>query len=180
MKNFIFGFIVALALALLGALAFGWSGIYNISALKPHWPITVEYIDMLKQNSIRRYSKSIDIMPLPKSSESTAGAAHYHATCRLCHGAPGFNRDEFADSLYPLPPDLSIGNIQSEFTNEEIHWIVENGMKMTGMPGFGQSHSLQELRQITLFIEHLPDRRYCHLSPFISTQAHHHSGDTDH
>ena len=56
--------------------------------------------------------------------------------------------------MRPEPPHLV--EEASEWTPEEIHWIVENGIKMTGMPAFGPSHEAEVILAITAFVTQLP------------------------
>jgi mono/diheme cytochrome c family protein len=82
------------------------------------------------------------------------GAGHYAETCVHCHGAPGHDPAEWSRSMRPEPPRLA--EAATEWSPEEIHWIVENGLKMTGMPAFGPHHTREELRAIAAFVSALP------------------------
>jgi hypothetical protein len=84
------------------------------------------------------------------------GFPHFHDMCRLCHGAPGYQRKEFAQGLYPNPPVLSSHEVQHENDDRALYWIVKNGLKMTGMPSFGKSHSEKQLWGIVAFVRRLP------------------------
>ena len=39
---------------------------------------------------------------------------------------------------------------------EEIHWIIANGIKMSGMPAFGQHHGPEQIVALTAFVSALP------------------------
>jgi len=39
----------------------------------------------------------------------------------------------------------------------ELFWITKNGIKMTGMPAFGKTHSDDKIWAIVSFIELLPN-----------------------
>jgi mono/diheme cytochrome c family protein len=84
-----------------------------------------------------------------------AGFHHFHDTCRICHGAPGIASSEFAQGLYPRPPDLASSDLHREMNDPKIFWIIKNGLKMTGMPSFGVTHSDQELWDMVAFIDRL-------------------------
>ena len=77
--------------------------------------------------------------------------------CRLCHGAPGIPAEVFAQGLYPAPADLLSGSIQQEWKDNQLYWIVENGLKLTGMPVLrsltqqGNAH-----RSTVAFLKRLP------------------------
>lgn len=132
------------------------SGIYNISARVPHWGITSWILDTVKDRSITVHSSKISAVSLDDPELSAIGFDHYHAMCRFCHGAPGYNRSEVARGLYPTPPSLVSGEEQSDWNDAALYWIVANGIKMTGMPSFGKTHDDTELWGIVAFLRHLP------------------------
>ena len=56
--------------------------------------------------------------------------------------------------MRPEPPHLV--EAATAWSPEEIHWIVENGIKMSGMPSFGAVHTPVELVAIAVFVRELP------------------------
>ena len=77
--------------------------------------------------------------------------------CRLRHGTPGFDRNEFAKGLYPSPPDLTSGNVQQEWNDAERYWIIKNRLKLTGVPAFGVTHDDNQICGMVAFLKHLPN-----------------------
>ena len=150
------GFLLAIAVFIVGVTAFVFSGIYNVSAMVPHWPITIEILEEARDQSISYYSEGIVAPLLNVSKMEEAGVNHFQDTCRLCHSAPGIAQDEFAQGLYPTPPDLASSDLHQEMNDAEIFWIIKNGLKMTGMPSFGVTHSDQEIWDIVAFVDRLP------------------------
>lgn len=58
--------------------------------------------------------------------------------------------------LYPKPPNLS-GRDTQKLSDGEIFWIIENGVRFTGMPSFGgQPGSQEDSWKLVRFIRHLP------------------------
>jgi len=74
--------------------------------------------------------------------------------CEQCHGGPGVSRAEWAKGMTPRPPDLT--KKAAEWTPEQIHWIIEHGVKMSGMPAFGGTHDTQITWNIAGFVKQLP------------------------
>ena len=149
-------------LAVIGVLvcavaAFVWSGSYNVAANVPHWAFTHWVLEQVKDRSISAHSKGIPVPSLKEPKLLDRGFNHYHPMCRLCHGAPGFDRNEFAKGLYPSPTDLTSGNVQREWNDAELYWIIKNGLKMTGMPAFGVTHDDNELWGMVAFLRNLPN-----------------------
>ena len=153
-----YGLTVVIALAVLALAAFliAWSGVYNIAATKPHWDITLSFIRMLRDRSIEVRSDDIRAPNLDDPKFEKAAFSHYHGMCRLCHGAPEYEAEEFAKGLYPAPPSMTSGRIQDTRNEDEIYWIVKHGIKMTGMPAFGPTHSEEELWGLTAIAKKMP------------------------
>ena len=61
----------------------------------------------------------------------------FNARCAGCHGIDGSGISEMGRNLYPKPPDLRAGETQS-LTDGEIEYIIENGVRLTGMPAWNQ------------------------------------------
>ena len=156
MKSFFVGVLVVLGCLIVGGGALVVSGGYNVAADVPHWKVTLLLLEAVKDRSIAVHSKGITVPPLDEESLIQAGFPHFHGTCRLCHGGPGYPREEFAEGLYPEPPYLSSPDLQRELGDRELYWIVKNGLKMTGMPAFGKTHSEDQLWGIVAFLRRLP------------------------
>src|SRR5215813_15311912 len=61
----------------------------------------------------------------------------FEARCSGCHGIDGSGVTPVGRNLYPKPPDLRASQTQS-LTDGEIEYIIENGMRLTGMPAWSQ------------------------------------------
>lgn len=157
MKSFIRNFIVLIVLMILGAAVFVGSGFYNFAANVPHWKWTFWIIETARERSVSFHSSGIELPPLKGQKLVDMGFPHFHEMCRLCHGAPGYNRDEFADGLYPNPPVLNSEEVQQELDDADLFWVVKNGIKMTGMPSFGSTHSEEAIQTIVAFLRRMPD-----------------------
>ena len=78
---------------------------------------------------------------------------HFADHCAVCHGTRGDGKTMLGEGMYPPPPDLGREPTQS-LTDGEIMNIIRNGIRFTGMPGFGGSD--EDNWKLTLFIRHLP------------------------
>jgi mono/diheme cytochrome c family protein len=76
--------------------------------------------------------------PLPASNENVrAGMEHFSKYCAMCHGNDGSGqKSAIGRGLFPKPPDMRIGATQ-RLTDGELFYIIENGVRFTGMPAFG-------------------------------------------
>lgn len=104
------------------------------------------------------------------------GMTHFRDTCLLCHGAPSIEPSEFAEGLNPSAPELS--TVLNEWSDGELFWLTKYGIRMTGMPAFGSTHSDEDIWHIVAFVRHLPelaaDQR--HLLQEASKEGHRHGG----
>ena len=57
--------------------------------------------------------------------------------------------------LYPKPPDLKLQETQ-KLSDGELFWIIENGVRFTGMPSFSSHGAQDDSWKLVLFIRHLP------------------------
>jgi mono/diheme cytochrome c family protein len=149
-------FLVAFCLLVGGIIVFVWRGGYNVAATVPHWKITHWFLEKVRERSISTHSKGIVVPPLNNPKLIEAGFRNYHEMCRLCHGAPGYSQTEIARGLYPSPPDLTKEESVKGRKDAQFYWIIQNGIKMTGMPAFGSTHEEQELWGIVAFLRRLP------------------------
>jgi len=50
---------------------------------------------------------------------------------------------------------LTLARVQAR-PDSELQWIVSNGIRMTGMPAFGASKSVEEVWQLVAALRRLP------------------------
>jgi len=96
--------------------------------------------------------------PLPASPETiAAGLAHFADHCASCHANDGSGNVTMGRNLYPKSPDMR-GDLTQRLTDGELFWIIENGVRFTGMPGWatGTREGEDETWQLVHFIRHLP------------------------
>lgn len=80
---------------------------------------------------------------------------HFADHCAQCHGNDGRGQTEMGRSLYPRAPDMTSAGTQ-ELTDGELFAIIRNGVRLTGMPGWGGEHTEADDWKLVLFIRHLP------------------------
>ena len=72
----------------------------------------------------------------------------------MCHGEDGVTPTQVGLSLYPPTPSLGAPEIQ-RYTDAELFWVVKNGIRLTGMPGFGRFYSDQQIWHLVRYIRTL-------------------------
>jgi mono/diheme cytochrome c family protein len=82
------------------------------------------------------------------------GSEHFDRMCAQCHGAPGVEPKEVGKGIRPKPPELA--RIARHLSDRELYWVIKHGIKFTGMPAFGPTHSDDELWALAAFVRRLP------------------------
>ena len=141
------------AVAMLGAIVV-YAGAYNIAADSPHTSAVFWLLQTTRNRSIEVRSGDVGQPPdLADSKRIAAGAGLYAEMCSQCHLAPGIERTEISQGLYPRAPELSGG---SDLTPKQKFWVIKHGIKMTGMPAWGVTHNDTLIWDMVAFIQKLP------------------------
>jgi mono/diheme cytochrome c family protein len=86
--------------------------------------------------SIARRARSVT-NPVEYSGEIiAAGRAHFADHCAICHANDGSGDTEMGRGMWPKAPDMRLPATQ-DLSDGELFWIIENGIRFTGMPGWG-------------------------------------------
>jgi mono/diheme cytochrome c family protein len=95
--------------------------------------------------------------PLPFTADNLAsGKEAFSHYCVACHGMDGQNTGvPFADAMSPPVPSLNSAEVQS-YTDGQLKWVIDNGIRPSGMPGSKGILSDDEIWSTVLFIRHLP------------------------
>jgi cytochrome c553 len=143
--------LVALVVA---ALLFSWSGVFNIAASSGHWRITEWFLHWTMRNSVRTHA-AFSAPSNPRADQDLVSAAgHFAASCAACHGAPGRRASPVMQAAMPPAPDLSVN--AKEWTDKQLFWILEHGVKYSGMPAWGAKDRPDEVRRMVAFVRRLP------------------------
>lgn len=156
------GFTAGLALGIVGTILVAiaiwlgvvYAGAYNVAASDQHADAVRWTLKTTMHRSVARRAGGVALPETFPKELIAEGAHHYAETCAHCHGTPGGEPDEWSRGLRPQPPRLT--EAAKDWTPEEIHWIVSNGIKMTGMPAFAAHLAPQEIVALTGFVTELP------------------------
>jgi mono/diheme cytochrome c family protein len=93
----------------------------------------------------------------PSEAVLTEGLEHFADHCAMCHANNGSGDTEIGRGLYPRAPDMRAAATQ-ELTDGELFSIIENGIRLTGMPAWGTGTPEGERASWALvhFIRRLP------------------------
>lgn len=143
--------LLAGVLLIAGAL-FVVSGLYNFAADAPHTALVQNVIGFARERSIDAHADGIAVPSLDDKGMIADGASHYGEMCTGCHLAPGMKENEMRPGMNPKPPILA--DFPPEDPAEQF-WIVKHGIKMTGMPAWGTSHTDAQIWEIVAFLQKL-------------------------
>jgi mono/diheme cytochrome c family protein len=154
MKTVLMTLVAVLVVLFLAAVAFVHSGVYDVAASTPDKDFVATALRRTQHSSVERRAKGIQVPRLDDPDMIKRGLIHYYEMCSVCHGAPGLKPSEIAQGLNPYPPELAEKSEPDEAG--EWFWIVKHGIKMTGMPAFGVTHSDEEIWAMIAFLQKMP------------------------
>lgn len=94
--------------------------------------------------------------PFAANAEAWRDAAdHFGDHCATCHGKDGRGHTDIGQYMYPKVPDLSSQTTQ-QMTDGALFYIIQNGVRWTGMPGWQKEHSPEETWKLVSFVRHVP------------------------
>ncbi|RJG57061.1 cytochrome c [Sphingobium terrigena] len=149
------GFVAAAALAG-GALAgiVVYVGAYDIGADAPHSKPVYWLVEQFRDRSIAVRSRDISVPAnLMDVKRLQSGAGLYTEMCSGCHLAPGLEKSEISQGLYPRAPELFHEPLRSA---KEQFWIIKHGVKLTAMPAWGKTHSDELIWDMVAFVRQMP------------------------
>jgi mono/diheme cytochrome c family protein len=109
--------------------------------------------------------------PLPATDEVVSqGQEVFLGSCAQCHGADGRGDSSLGSSMNPPAMDLSSAHVQ-HWSDAELFWIVQNGVRLTGMPAWKSSISDDDTWKLARFIHSLPRLDAASASTTVPSQA---------
>jgi mono/diheme cytochrome c family protein len=97
--------------------------------------------------------------PVPASREVlTEAMEHFADHCAFCHANDGSGDTSIGKGLYPKPPDMRQAATQM-LSDGELFYIIQNGVRFTGMPAFGTADGTHDVDswKLVRWIRHLPE-----------------------
>lgn len=162
--------------AVFAGFIFIWFGIFNVSAGDKHWAITNDFLELVRDRSISTRAEVLEVPDLTDVARIKRGAANYEAMCAQCHLAPGVDSSELYEGLNPKPPVLYKN---ASFANKpnETFWVIKNGIKMTGMPGWGHNNSDEQIWDMIALTSALDKMSATQYQKLVASGKHTHKGD---
>lgn len=99
------------------------------------------------------------VNPVLANEESVrSGMEHFADHCASCHANDGSGTTEMGKGMFPPAPDMR-GSATQGLTDGELFYVIEHGIRFTGMPawGTGTTEGEEASWHLVHFIRHLPD-----------------------
>ena len=174
MKKTITTLAAAGAVAGAGVLGAADFGLVNVGADDPHFPAVHAFLAMARDRSIEVRARDIEVPNLKNENLIRIGAGNYNAMCIGCHLAPGVEKTELSQALYPSPPDLS--KLGASGDPAVAFWTIKHGIKATGMPAWGKSMDDSYIWGIVAFLDQLPQMNAQQYQAMVASSGGHQHG----
>jgi mono/diheme cytochrome c family protein len=162
---FVFGAVAMLAIV----LALGLAALRQVSGFSAHQPPSAleSWLARRARTAAMPAEAKARANPIRESPEVLAEArAHWADHCAACHSNDGSGDALMGRNLYPPAPDMRRPETQ-QMTDGELFYIIQNGVRLTGMPAWGESesaesghdgsgHDEEDSWKLVQFIRHLP------------------------
>jgi len=145
---------VIILVVVLGAAAY-WIVTADISAVNSPGRMEASIANSMREWYIERGAKSVPATSIANNAESISqGEALYSMSCAQCHGADGRKPMPIGEWMNPRVPSLRSADVQ-EMPDKEIFWVIKNGIRLSGMPGFAKLSTDPEIWQMTYYVRSL-------------------------
>ena len=163
MKKFWIGFDTATAILLLTAFCY-----IRFGFVDPRADIPVNALDRrvampALDASVDRRAADAQNPIQPTDENLIAGMKMYQEQCSSCHGDIAHHQGMLADALYPRAPQFM--DDAPDMAENENFYILQHGVRYSGMPAWKQTFNNKQLWQITAFLSHMDK-----LPPAVSAQ----------
>jgi thiosulfate dehydrogenase len=153
MRGFVLGFVVAIivvAAAVFSYLRFGW--------IDPRADIPVGMLESKVampslDAAVDRRAAEVKNPVAASDDNLIAGMKSYQTNCSGCHGDIHHPRSVLADALYPRAPQFV--EDPPDMPENQNFYIIQHGVRLSGMPAWKQALSEQEMWQVTTFLSHM-------------------------
>ena len=128
----------------------------NLTALREPGPTETRLANLATRYFIHHASRR-GIPPRPQDTKASIerGGSHYGLDCSVCHADDGRSRRPLGQSMYPRASDLTSKRVQS-YSDQEMFWIIQNGIRFTGMPAFGNVETPDHVWDLVNYLRTLP------------------------
>jgi mono/diheme cytochrome c family protein len=152
MGKLLVGFILGIVILPMLVLAYLMLGLAPAAATAPPMPFERFLAGTALQNRISREAPQRDLS-IFTNQDVAVGADIYKKSCSMCHGLPPQPAPAIAKSMFPQAPQLLTP--EGMVTDDPVgvtYWKVQNGIRLSGMPGFASILNDQQKWDVSAFL----------------------------
>ena len=151
LKGLIVGVLLGFLLIACGGYLYFSTGRAPVAVTDPPMPFEKKFAHMALDAHIAK--QTIPASPVAADEKSYLGGVEvYKHNCAVCHGLPDLPKTNIALGMYPPPPQLFHGVGVSDDPASETYWKAENGIRLTGMPGFKGRLTETEIWEVSVLL----------------------------
>ena len=160
MRSFLAGAITLAIVLAAGGLVWLKTAAHGFSARAEPSALETFAAEKARQFALPPDAKALSNPVALTNEVLTEAKAHWADHCATCHANDGSGQVPMGQAMYPPAPDMRKEGTQRK-TDGELFYIIENGIRLSGMPAWGASthaaHGQQGSWKLVRFIRHLPD-----------------------
>ena len=159
MKKYVFVFAAGILLVPAAFYLYLRSGYAPVSTSASPLPFERFFAKLAMRATLSHEEPKADTQ-VPTESDLKGGASLYRGNCAVCHGLPNAPQTGISKGMYPHPPQFFRPDRPTAYdasrsfrpVNPKAYWKVKNGVRLTGMPGFKESLTEQQIREVSQFV----------------------------
>ena len=162
-----------------------FSGRMDVSATGEHGALPARLLEGTREAAVRRNARDVAVqMPdLDDPASLLEAVVGFEDMCAVCHVPPGGDPSSLSRGLNPPATDLT--RAAEHRTPAELFWVTKHGIRMTGMPAWGPTHTDAELWPVVALVTRFPGFGPADYGELLSEARaagveHHHDHDHDH
>ena len=132
-------------------LAVLYLGLAPVAADQSPSALEARVMDVALRNAVLRRTSGDQEPPPPSNEDLASGSEIYKEMCSRCHGEPGAVSSPLGSSFYP-PAPLLAGH-KSEWSEQELFWIIKHGIRNTAMPAWAALLADDDIRQVAALVK---------------------------
>ncbi|MEO8739214.1 MAG: cytochrome c [Casimicrobiaceae bacterium] len=156
LKGMVAGVALTLAVAVLGGYALVRSGLIPANADETPGALETWLASASLDATLRRNAPKEQNPVALTEQNLVKGVRLFARNCAMCHGSAegAASASPVARGLNPKPPQLATDGVEDD-PEGELFWRIKHGIRLTGMPSFGNALSDEEIWTLALFLKHM-------------------------
>lgn len=126
----------------------------NLFTHRTEWPFERQLARMMLDRAAARGAAQVTPPSITNPRALDAGRIVYLGACSQCHGADADGKGWLGQLSYPPASALNDADTQAR-SDAELYWIIANGLSFTGMPGFRDHLSDEQIWAVVTYLRSL-------------------------